>query len=33
MNKIYIDIEKIKKIDKKTMLRLEKINTVLENIL
>ena len=33
MNKIYIDIEKIKKLDKKTMLRLEKINTVLENIL
>jgi len=33
MNKIYIDIEKIKKIDKKTMLRLEKINTVVENIL
>jgi hypothetical protein len=33
MNKIYIDIEKIKKIDKKIMLRLEKINPVLENIL
>ena len=33
MNKIYIESEKIKKLDKKTMLRLEKINTVLENIL
>ena len=33
MNKIYIDSEKIKKIDKKTMLRMDKINTVLENIL
>lgn len=33
MNKIYIDSEKIKKIDKKNMLRMDKINIVLENIL
>ena len=31
MNKRYIDKKKLKKIDKKSMLRMERINIVLEN--
>jgi hypothetical protein len=31
MNKIYIDKKKLKKIDKKSMLRMHRINIVLEN--
>lgn len=31
MNKIYIDKKKLKKIDKKSMQRMDRINIVLEN--
>jgi hypothetical protein len=31
MNKIYIDSKKIKKIDKKNMLRIDRLNIPLEN--
>ncbi len=31
MNKIYIDSKKIKKIDKKNMLRIDRLNILLEN--
>jgi hypothetical protein len=31
MNKIYIDSKELKKIDKKSMLRMDRINLVLEN--
>lgn len=31
MNKIYIDSKELKKIDKKSMLRMDRINIVLEN--
>jgi hypothetical protein len=31
MNKIYIDSKELKKIDKKSMLKMDRINLVLEN--
>ena len=31
MNKIYIDSKELKKIDKKSMLRMDRFNIVLEN--
>lgn len=31
MNKIYIDSKELKKIDKESMLRMDRINLVLEN--
>ena len=31
MNKIYIDSKELKKIDKKSMLRMDRINIVMEN--
>jgi hypothetical protein len=33
MNKIYIDSEKLKKLDEKSILRMDKVNIVLENVL
>jgi hypothetical protein len=33
MNKIYIDSEKLKKLDEKSILRMDRLNIVLENVL
>jgi hypothetical protein len=33
MNKIYIDSEKLKKLDEKSILRMHRLNIVLENVL
>jgi hypothetical protein len=33
MNKIYIESENLKKLDEKSILRMDKVNIVLENVL